>query len=74
MDNNTKLSNIYDDTNLDYNVIQKMIFIFNALQDGWTVRKLDKNKFELMKDKEHITKEVVLEDCVKEFIKLNIKK
>ena len=42
----------------EYKDIQKMIFIFNALNDGWTVRKIDNNKFELIKNNEIITKEI----------------
>ncbi len=57
--------------NIEYDQIQKMIFIFNALHDGWTVRKLEKNKFEFLKDTEHLKKEVILEDCLKEFTKFN---
>ena len=63
-----------NEKNIDYNDIQKMVFIFNALNDGWTVKKLDKDKFEFIKDKEQLKKEVVLEDCIKEFIKYNIVK
>jgi hypothetical protein len=61
-----------DEKNIDYNEIQKMIFIFNALNDGWTVKKLDKDKFEFTKDTEDVKKEIVLEDCVKEYVKFNI--
>jgi hypothetical protein len=61
-----------DETNIDYNEIQKMIFIFNALQDGWTVKKLDKDKFEFTKDKDDVKKEVILEDCIKEYVKFNV--
>ncbi len=51
--------------------IRKMIFIYNALNDGWTVRKLDNNKYELLKDTENIKKEVILEDCIKKYIDYN---
>ena len=51
-----------------------MIFIYNALHDGWTVKKLDTDKFEFIKDKGHIKKEVILEDCIKEYVKYNIVK
>lgn len=61
-----------DERNIDYNDIQKMIFIFNALHDGWTVKKIDVDKFEFIKDNEQIKKEVILEDCIKKFIKYNI--
>ena len=74
MDNIKISSNTSSEKNIDYNDIHKMIFIFNALNDGWTVKKLDKDKFEFIKDKEQLKKEVVLEDCIKEFIKYNIVK
>ena len=61
-----------NEKNIDYNEIQKMIFIFNALQDGWTVKKIVKDKFEFIKDNEDVKKEVILEDCIKEYIKFNI--
>lgn len=69
---NARLSNSYTERNIDYNDIQKMIFIFNALQDGWTVKKIDKDKFEFIKDTEDSKKEIMLEDCIKEYIKYNI--
>jgi hypothetical protein len=61
-----------DETNIDYTDIQKMILIFNALNDGWTVKKIDNDKFEFIKDNEHIKKEIVLEDYIKKYIKYNI--
>jgi hypothetical protein len=61
-----------DETNIDYTEIQKMILIFNALNDGWTVKKIDIDKFEFIKDNEHIKKEVILEDYIKKYIKYNI--
>ena len=61
-----------DEKNIDYNEIQKMIFIFNALHDGWTVKKIDKDKFEFTKDKDEVKKEVILEDCIKEYVKFNV--
>ena len=33
------------------NVIQKMIFIFNALESGWIVRKVEGDKYEFKKHK-----------------------
>ena len=51
---NLNLSNSSE--NLDYNDIQKMIFIGNALNDGWTIRKLSKDKYELIKNKQMNTK------------------
>jgi len=60
------------DTSLEYNDIQKMVFVFNALNDGWTVKKIGNDKFEFLKDGEHIKKEIILEDYLKKFIKYNI--
>lgn len=59
-------------TDIDYRDIQKMIFIFNALNDGWTIKKIDNDKFELKKDKEKITKEIILDECIQKYIKYNI--
>ena len=61
-----------NENNIEYNDIQKMIFIFNALNDGWTVMKLDTDKYEFTKDKEKLKKEVILEECIKKFVKYNI--
>jgi hypothetical protein len=57
---------------IDYNDIQKMVFIYNALNDGWTVKKIDTDKFELIKDKEKIKKEIILNECIKKYVKYNI--
>jgi hypothetical protein len=55
--------------NIRYNDIQKMIFLCNALNDGWTIKKLKNNKYEFIKNKEQvIKKEIDLE----EFIKFNL--
>jgi hypothetical protein len=36
---------------LDINTFYKMLFIYNALTDGWTIRKLDNNNIEFKKKK-----------------------
>lgn len=69
---NKNLSNNIDERNIDYKDIQKMLFIFNALNDGWSVRKIENDKFEFLKDKEQLKKEVILEECIKKYIKYNI--
>lgn len=48
-----------------------MLFIFNALNDGWTVknyRMINLNLLKKMKNK----KEVILEECIKKYIRYNI--
>jgi hypothetical protein len=61
-----------DERNIEYKDVQKMLFIFNALNDGWSVRKIGNDKFEFLKDKEQLKKEVILEECIKKYIKYNI--
>jgi hypothetical protein len=58
-----------NERNIDYKDIQKMIFIFNAINDGWHVKKIDNNKFEFIKNNEN--KEIILEDF-KKYINYNI--
>lgn len=70
--NNRNISNNIDETSIDYKDIQKMVFIYNALNDGWTVRKIDIDKFELLKDKEKIKKEIILDECIKNYINYKI--
>ena len=75
LNNLDSLSNFSND-NLDYNDIQKMIFLNNALSDGWTIRKICRNKYELIKNKEHfIKKEIDLENFIKSNLNIdNLKK
>lgn len=57
---------------IEPNEVQKMVFIFNAVNDGWTVKKLDIGKYEFLMDKEKIKKEIILDDYLKKFIKNNL--
>jgi hypothetical protein len=65
-------NNNINDTSITYNDIRKMVFVFNALNNGWTVKKIDNDKFEFLKDKEHMKEEIILEDYLKKFIQGNI--
>jgi hypothetical protein len=49
--------------------IQKMIFIYNAINSGWTVRKIKENKYEFKKPKKKIIRNFKLDNYLKEFIK-----
>jgi hypothetical protein len=69
---NRSITNNLDETTIEYNDIQKMVFIYNALNDGWTVKKIDNNKFELLKDKGKIKKEIILDECIKNFVNYKI--
>ena len=57
---------------MDLITLQKMIFIYNALKKGWTVKCLENNKFEFIKNKSKIKKEINLENYLKKFIKYNL--
>lgn len=63
--------NNIDIKNIEHNQIQKMIFIYNAINDGWSVRKIDNEKFEFLKDSEMIKREIILEDYIKKYMKHN---
>ena len=49
--------------------IQKMIFIYNAINSGWTVRKIKENKYEFKKPKKKIIRNFKLDNYLKEFIR-----
>ena len=48
-----------------------MIFIYNAVKLGWTVRCIDGNKFEFKKNK-NLVKQVKLDNHLKKFIEFNM--
>jgi hypothetical protein len=50
--------------------LQKMIFVFNAVLSGWTVRMVDDDKFEFKRDREN--QEVNLDNYLKNFIIENL--
>jgi len=64
------LRNQYKDLNKDE--IRKMIFIYNALNDGWTVNKLENNKFQFKKDKEKAPEEFYLNGFLQDFLISNM--
>lgn len=67
MPNNSSDNHVLDRNNIDITTIQKMMFIYNALQDGWTVKKIRDQKYEFIKDNNNVTrKEVNLENFVKD--------
>jgi hypothetical protein len=63
-----------EEFNLNENSIyykHKMIFIMNALEDGWTIKKINNSYF--FRKKHEDKKEVFLESYLENFIKNNIK-
>jgi len=55
---------------IDYIKLQKMAFIYNAIQSGWTV-KLNKNSYIFTKKHEG-KKEIFLDTFMKSFIEKNM--
>jgi len=48
---------------------QQRKFIYNAIEDGWVVKKnYEKKIYELTKPKKNIKKEIKLGECLKKFI------
>ena len=60
------------ENNFNHIQIQKMIFIYNALLTGWTVKSIGKDKFEFLKPKDKLKKELNLGDYLSKFIKYNL--
>ena len=58
---------------LDQKNLYKMYFIFNAILEGWTVRKINNNKFEFINKIEKCKKEIYLENYVSKFVTNNLK-
>ena len=64
--------NYKSDTNIDMVKHNKMLFLYNAIEEGWSVKKKD-NSYVFSKNHEG-KKEVFLEDYLTNFIKKNFKK
>ena len=64
------ISNPNDVKNFNYLTIQKMALIYNALEDGWTVKKKE-NKYIFIKNHRG-KKEVYLDDYLKKFMTENL--
>lgn len=70
MDNQVINISVEDGAPMDYRSLQKMVFIHNALVDGWTVAmKTDKYVFT---KKHEGRKEVLSDDYLREFIERNL--
>ncbi len=51
---------------INYKTLFKMIFIYNAVNKGWSVKKLDNNMFEFKKRNDQL-----LRNCLLRFIQYN---
>ena len=66
--NETKNENITGVSNIVH--IQKMLFVFNALLSGWTVKMVGSNTFEFKKDRKN--QEVNLDNYLRRFVIQNL--
>lgn len=57
--------------NLDLQTIQRMIFIYNALENGWNIKKNKSNLYSFKKSHNN-SKEYFSNDYITTFIKQNI--
>mgnify|MGYP001330270067 CR=1 FL=1 len=57
---------------LDVNSMYKMLFIYNAINEGWTVKKLSNDKYEFKNNNKEIKKEFFLENFLDKFIDKNL--
>jgi len=62
---------INKDTEIDFIKLQKMRFIYNAIDSGWDVKKID-NKYYFSKKHEG-KREIYLESYLQKFIENNMK-
>ena len=62
--------NIPEKLDIDNFILQKMSFIYNALEDGWDIKKID-NKYIFSKNHEE-KKEVYLDSYLQHFLESNI--
>ena len=60
------------DFDLNLLSLHKMLFIYNAILNGWTVKKVSKNKFEFKKHKDDVKKEIYLDSYLEHFAKTNL--
>ncbi len=63
-------------SNINYNIIQQMVFLYNALNDGWSIKKINNKKYEFIKNKDKlIKKEIDIEEFMKNNLNIeNLKK
>ena len=69
-DNNKININCENNISLDYVKLQKMAFLYNALEEGWTITKTEDNYY-VFKKKHEGKKEVYLDSFLHRFMKDN---
>ncbi len=65
-------------TEIDPVLVQKMVFVYNALNDGWTVKKKGRDNYlftmntEEENVSEEIKREINLDDYLRKFLRFNM--
>lgn len=65
----TEKNKLFDRKNIDDIKLQKMIFIYNALSDGWTIKPCGGDEFDFIKSTKKIKKKM---KSLKDFINQNL--
>lgn len=60
-----------EDYKISIREIQRMIFVSNALNDGWTVRRVGYEKYEFIKDNETYQRDISNHATLDDFLKSN---
>jgi hypothetical protein len=60
-----------DEYKISIREIQRMIFVSNALNDGWTVKRVGVEKYEFTKDRETYEKDISNHTTLDDFLKSN---
>lgn len=72
MDSSPPTSNSNPNSNFDSIQVQKMLFVYNAVLDGWTVRKVPGSNrhqltFEFTKDRQCVQKKILSDNFLEHF-------
>jgi len=67
----TIFKGIKDPIDINMLNLHKMLFIYNAILNGWTVKMITNNNFEFIKDKKKVKKKILLDNYLQYFIDKN---
>ena len=63
-----------DSNNLDASTLKEALFLFNAVNDGWTVWKNSQGSYEMVKEKKDIKGNVEKEKFERKFVERYMKR
>jgi len=68
---NSYIFNSLNAQNIDRKKVQQMIFLYSAINDGWTVKKLADGEYEFKNPNSKVKKQFFLENFLDKFIDKN---